>query len=110
MRDIDELLRDLEAIPAEKIPAVISMLAARLITTTNGNGTHAETADRLLTAKEAAPLVGVSPDWLYDHAGEIPFAVRLPMAKKKKTGETKTHLRFSAHGIQKWIARKAGRG
>jgi hypothetical protein len=114
MPTIDELLASLEEIPAEKIPAALSQLAAaqaklaaRLLQ--SGNGTHAETADRLLTAKEASPSIGVKPDWLYDHAEQLPFVVRLPAAKAKGNGETKTHLRFSALGIQKWIRSRSGR-
>jgi predicted DNA-binding transcriptional regulator AlpA len=103
--NIDELLASLEAIPAEKIPAVISMLAARLLTTTNGNGAQPESADRLLTAQEAGEVIGISADWLYDHWKQLPFVVQLPAAvkTKSKNGDRKQHLRFSKHGIQRWI-------
>jgi predicted DNA-binding transcriptional regulator AlpA len=114
--DVEALLANLEDLPAEQIPAALAALAgvqtklaAKLLR--NGNGGQTE-SDRLLTAREAASLVGVSADWLYDHGAELPFVVRLPMAKAKKrgkTGETKTHLRFSAHGIEKWIRQTAGR-
>jgi len=107
---------NLNELPEEQIPAAIAqlaaaqaMLAARLLA--NGNGVHEpQTADRLLTAKEAAPLVGVSADYLYSHAEQLPFSVKLPAAKTKSaSGETKTHLRFSAQGIQRWIKSRAGR-
>jgi predicted DNA-binding transcriptional regulator AlpA len=49
-------------------------------------------ADHLLTAKEAAPLLGVAPRWMYRHADDLPFARRL-------TGGT---LRFSARGLERW--------
>lgn len=46
-------------------------------------------ADRLLTAQEAAKVLGVSADYLYRHARALPFAVR----------PTPGTLRFSAQGI-----------
>jgi predicted DNA-binding transcriptional regulator AlpA len=104
--NIDELLASLEV---EKIPAAIAMLAARLLAV---NGTHSEsqTADRLLNAKQASAIIGCSADWLYDHSAQLPFCVKLPMAKStKKNGETKVHLRFSERGIADWIRRRAGR-
>jgi predicted DNA-binding transcriptional regulator AlpA len=119
IHQLQELIESLEEIvikaPVDLIPtaslaiaALQSKVAARLLA--NSNGTHADSADRLLTATEAAPFVGVSPDWLYDHAEQLSFAVRLPAAKAKNgSGETKTHLRFSAHGIQKWIRSRSGR-
>lgn len=45
--------------------------------------------DRMLTAQEAAPLLGVTPRWLYDHARQLPFARRL----------SRKCLRFSEAGL-----------
>jgi predicted DNA-binding transcriptional regulator AlpA len=56
-----------------------------------GNGAP----DRLLTAKEAATLLGVSTKYIYAHADEFPFKRRLG----KKT------LRFSAQGIERFLAK-----
>jgi predicted DNA-binding transcriptional regulator AlpA len=56
-----------------------------------GNGAP----DRLLTAKETAKLLGVSPKYIYEHADEYPFTRRLG----KKT------LRFSAQGIERFLAK-----
>ena len=49
--------------------------------------------DRLVTAKEAGELLNVSRDWIYRHAHELPFTRR----------PTKRAVRFSYHGIQKWL-------
>src|SRR5437773_9140222 len=45
----------------------------------NGNGEAPApvTTERLLTAREAAPLLGVTPRWLYRRAKSLPFARRL---------------------------------
>jgi predicted DNA-binding transcriptional regulator AlpA len=48
--------------------------------------------DHLLTAKEAAPLLGVAPRWMYRHAPDLPFTRRL-------AGGT---LRFSERGLERW--------
>ena len=52
--------------------------------------------DRLITATEAAKLLHVSPRWLYAHASELPYAVRL----------SETVIRFSSIKIQAEIRRK----
>ena len=105
---IDDLFASLEEIPADKIPAVLSqlaaaqsMLAARLMQ--NGNSAHAQTqttnaGGRLLTAAEAAAKAGVSRDWFYRRSDKLPFAVRLGRS-----------LRFSEAGLDKWIRSRSGR-
>lgn len=52
--------------------------------------------DRLLEINEAAKLLSVGEDWLYRHAKRLPFA--------KKLGPKM--LRFSAIGIQRYLATK----
>jgi predicted DNA-binding transcriptional regulator AlpA len=58
--------------------------------------TKATESDQLLTAEEAAKLLGVTRRWLYDKADSLPFIVRL----------SPRTLRFSEKGIQRYIARK----
>jgi excisionase family DNA binding protein len=53
--------------------------------------------DRLLTVEEAAKLLGVTPRWLYRHAGRLPFARRL----------SRKALRFSEAGIGRYVATRA---
>ncbi len=48
--------------------------------------------DELLTVAEAADRLSMSKDWVYRHAGKLPFAVRQGRA-----------LRFSSHGIDDYI-------
>lgn len=50
--------------------------------------------DRLLEAEEVAKILSVSTDWLYRNAKRLPFT--------RKLGPKM--LRFSAKGIQKYIA------
>jgi len=55
---------------------------------------NGQSGDRLLTADQAAEILSTSPDWLYRHAGRLPFT--------RKLGPKM--LRFSYQGIQKWLA------
>ena len=52
--------------------------------------------DRLLTAEEAAAILGVTPRWLYRHAKGLPFAKRI----------SRKCLRFVESGTRKWLATK----
>ena len=54
--------------------------------------------DRLLTVEEAATKLGTSRDWLYRHADQLPFTVRVSR-----------HVRFSAQGIDRYIRVRTGR-
>lgn len=94
----------LDCVPQDAIPVLIGATAelqARLYARLHAGTTAAVPAparngaaepDRLLSAKEAAPLLGVKPRWLYRHADTLPFTRRL-------TGGT---VRFSARGLERW--------
>ena len=56
-----------------------------------------ELPDRLLTAEELASRLRVSRRYVYEHAAEFPFLVRLP-------GRT---VRFSERGYERWVDRAA---
>ncbi len=58
----------------------------------NQNGNHE--GDKLLDAEEASKILSVSPDWLYRHGRQLPFTRKLAPRV----------LRFSAQGIQKYLA------
>lgn len=61
---------------------------------------HKPQVDRLLTAVEAAPVLGVTPKWLHRHHKHLPFVYRLG----------RKALRFSEAGLRKWLAtRNQGR-
>jgi predicted DNA-binding transcriptional regulator AlpA len=91
-------------IPPESVPgllihlaAVQTALSARLLSAPNGQGKARATPaepDRLLTADEAAPVMGVKPRWLYRHARQLPFARRL----------SRKALRFSEAGLRRYMA------
>jgi excisionase family DNA binding protein len=54
--------------------------------------------DRLLTVEEAAQKLGTSRDYLYRNAKRLPFTVRLG-----------GRLRFSAHGVDRFIRSRQAR-
>lgn len=68
------------------------------LATVNGNGTAKAlpAPTRLLTARDAAPLLGVSVRWLYRHAGTLPFARRL----------SDRAVRFEEAGLLTWLERR----
>jgi predicted DNA-binding transcriptional regulator AlpA len=81
-----------------RILGVQTALALRALTSASADGPGAVAQpDRLLTAKEAGTLLGVSPDWLYRRSNRLPFTVRLGRA-----------LRFSASGIEKYLRARRG--
>jgi hypothetical protein len=86
---VADALGELEALRA-RLWARLHAPAAAPTHSAAGNGGP----DQLLTAKEAAPLLGVAPRWMYRHAPDLPFTRRL-------AGGT---LRFSARGLEKWAA------
>ena len=97
-----ELARDLPptAIAAliAKCAAIQAALAAALAEiSTDGHGALAPRAeaDQLLTVEQTAALLNSKKDWVYRHAAELPFAVRVG-----------GQLRFSAEGLQRYIRAK----
>lgn len=56
--------------------------------------------DRLLTAKEAAAILSTSVHTLYANKDRLPFAVRTFRSRQ---------IRFSEHGIQRFLKERAGR-
>jgi predicted DNA-binding transcriptional regulator AlpA len=101
----NELLRDLDSAVASAEPDQLRGLVVALAAVTNsrrGPGSWkpprarwapAQTADRLLTAKEAAAIAAVSMQFLYEHSHQLPFAKRL--------GDKV--VRFSEKGLRQWI-------
>jgi predicted DNA-binding transcriptional regulator AlpA len=52
--------------------------------------------DRLLDARAAAQLLGVSVEWIFHNRKKLPFAVKLGPKS----------LRFSLNGLREWIEAK----
>ena len=94
-------------VPTEAVPPLLgeieclrAKLWARMMTLpTRGPGYALTTEDRLLTARQAAQRLGMSTDYLYRHADELPFTVRVSPGQ----------LRFSSQGIQRYIHQRLGR-
>ena len=109
---LDEIARDpsrVDDLPTDvamglllRVHTIEGVLGARVadgLLRTPKDGDAARSArDTLLTADEAAKRVGMSVHWLYHNAGKLPFTVRQGRA-----------LRFSANGIEKYIAARRGR-
>lgn len=92
------------SLPAEAIPELRGQLAkldtlllCRLLGA-NSNGNPSTPAGRNLGVKEASQKIGVSQDWLYRKAGELPFTVRIGR-----------RVLFSESGIEKYIRQRMGR-
>ena len=94
------------SVSVEEIPALLvqiasiqAILLSRLAVSSNGSKTQASAVDdRLLTAEEAAPIMNVTPRWMYRKARSLPFTCRI----NRKT------LRFSEVGLRRYMAsRKA---
>ena len=103
---LDEILHNPHAVPAERIPAALALLAAaqgilaaRLVESAadHDHQHHAAANDRLLTTQEASKKLGMSADYLYRHADRLPFAIRVGSRR-----------RFSEVGIERWIRNKRG--
>lgn len=95
MRTTDDLRRAVEALP----PGTGVTLTRELLLEALPDGTDdtTEPPDRLLTVREAAERLGVSPKYVYAHQKSFPFARRLPGGNA---------LRFSERGLERWMARK----
>lgn len=89
-----------ESTPEER-PALVVQLSARLaqlgagLTATPEAGPPGESPDRNLSARETARRLGVSLPYLYKHADDYPFTVRMG-----------TRVLFSARGLAKWTRQK----
>jgi predicted DNA-binding transcriptional regulator AlpA len=82
-------------IPRSRIPALIALLAARLLEPEEAIPAD-DGDDQWLTAAQVAEALGVSPKHVYRHASKWPFA--------RKVGAR--NYRFSAQGLKRWQARQ----
>jgi predicted DNA-binding transcriptional regulator AlpA len=89
---------DPASVPREQIPALIAALAARLLEPAPAPAEISadDDADRLLTTREAAEMLGHSVKWMYRHAKSLPFARRIGSRD----------FRFELKGLRAWQARQ----
>ena len=86
----DDLLAHLSTAEAERLRLVAHLIALEVAEHLGGP------QDRLLTVRDAATILAVTPDWLYRHADEFSFTVRPGPGQ----------LRFSALGIQEYLRKR----
>jgi hypothetical protein len=103
--DIAELIREpmlAKDLSPEEIPPLLLQLAtlqaavaARFELLNHARRTidESNSGDRLLTVKDAAEILAVKADYLYRHASDLPFTVRV----------SERALRFSFKKIQRFI-------
>jgi hypothetical protein len=87
---------DPAAVPRERIPALITALAARLIEPEPAPETVEEPEDRMLTAAEASEILRRSMKWISRHRKNLPFA--------RKLGPRSWV--YSEQVLRRWLARK----
>lgn len=106
---LDELAADptrATALPATTLHGLLcrcltaqtALLGALLTASARASTETTGEPDRLLDVTAAAERLGVSTDWLYHHARQLPFTVR--------NGRL---LRFSSHGIDRYIRNRQNR-
>ena len=78
-----------------RIGALQPILIGRLASL--GSDHKESKSDTLLNVEEASERLGVSKDWLYRHAKELPFTKRIGHRQ----------LRFSDMGIEKYIRHRS---
>jgi predicted DNA-binding transcriptional regulator AlpA len=96
-------------VPTDQIPAFVAKLAseqatlsalqgvltARLLASQDTPAT-AESTDRLLTAEQAAAILGVGKRWVERRARRLPFARRLSAHA----------VRYSESGLRRWMSNR----
>jgi len=98
---LDRLEHELDQIPPEGLPEVcgeVEKLRSRLwIRMFNSKPkveqAPAPAADKMLTAQEAARILGTTPTFLYKNSKSLPFARKF----------SRKSLRFSQNGLIKWM-------
>jgi predicted DNA-binding transcriptional regulator AlpA len=103
MASYSEILTDVLAnLPADQLPNFIGELAKANAIALSRLSTPAQVpvrkSDELLSTAEAARRLGISKTTLYHR--DFPFTLRDPLTRR---------LRFSANGIEAWIAKQTNR-
>jgi predicted DNA-binding transcriptional regulator AlpA len=77
-----------------RLTALQNALAARVLTATASPAPSSSGSDHLLGVEEAAARLGMSTDWLYRHARDLPFTRRVG----------RRALKFDGAGLDRWVA------
>ncbi len=99
---ISELRNCLSKMPPERLPSLIGdiegikMEMFLRIAAPGQDSRNGDKPERLLSTKEAAEILQVTPRWLYKKAAKLSFARRLSRRK----------LLFEESGLKKWMARQ----
>jgi predicted DNA-binding transcriptional regulator AlpA len=94
---IAPLERTIQAARPDDLPALageLGRLSALVSLRIVGSGVPPEPTDRWLSTAQAAPMMGMSASWLYEHKGEFAFC--------RKVGG---RYRFSEKGLAEWKRR-----
>ena len=98
---LDRLEHELEQTSSEALPEVCgeleklrSRLWIRMLhSKPKVEQAQARVADKMLTAQEAARILGTTPTFLYKNSKKLPFARKF----------SRKCLRFSENGLRKWM-------
>ncbi len=74
--------------------ALLVRLLALPVSTANGTAPKAE-PDRMLTVKQAAERIGMSPKWIYQRSDKLPFT--------RRVGRT---ILINEHKLEAWMSAK----
>jgi predicted DNA-binding transcriptional regulator AlpA len=88
--------REPVAVALDSCAEALRTLAMALRNGRDATGLAPVGPDRLLTADQAAGVLGVNRRWLYRNAPRLPFARHL----------SRRALRFSEAGLHRWIERR----
>ncbi|HTK30648.1 MAG TPA: helix-turn-helix domain-containing protein [Candidatus Saccharimonadaceae bacterium] len=91
-----DLTREDAAALLARLAGVQTAVAAQLVAPQLRPLESRQAADRLMSPEEAATVLGVTVRWLYRHAKQLPFAVRLG----------RKVLRFSEAGLRRYLTQK----
>jgi hypothetical protein len=90
-----------ESMLPEALRAELKQLMREVLLELNEHNARGLEPDRLLTAEEAAAILGQAGHkgvrWMYRHAAKLPFTRRI----------SRKNLRFSESGLRLWIAAKS---
>ena len=105
MGKLAELKEEIANLTPEQVPDVLGQLEqlkavawVQLLTPNGRNLSGIQPPDELVNEREAARRLGLSLDYIYRHARQLPFTVRVGR-----------QLRFSARGIARYIERRQGK-